>query len=239
MNTKIWLLAAAVTLTTTTFAQTATEVVDKHIAAVGGADNINALKSVEYDQAISIMGMDLTGKTTVVVNKAARTQVEVMGSDIITVIDGDKGWTINPMQGGTTPQELSTEQLNMQKNTTEVTGLQLAYAKMANAPMELVGKEKMDGKDVFNIKVTRPEAVANYYLDADTYQLVSAKASMTIQGQTQEAITKFSNFKTENGLTLPYTIDLSSPALPGPMTITIKKMTANPTVDPTIFAMPK
>ena len=183
MKKQLITLVALVAIPAFSFAQTAQEIIDKNISAVGGADKLAAVKSVSYDQGMNVMGMDLTGKSTVVVGKSLRTDISVMGQQITTVVDGDKGWTINPMQGGTAPQALPEDQVKMQKGNAHIIGADLAVAKAEKYPVELVGKEKMDDKEVYNLKVTRPEGDGHYLLDASTSQLVGMKSTVSIQGQ--------------------------------------------------------
>ena len=239
MKKQLITLVALLAIPALSFAQTADEIIDKNIAALGGADKIAAVKTLQYDQGINIMGMDMTGKSTIVVGKSLRQDISVMGQQMITAIDGDKGWMINPMQGGTTAQPLPDDQVKMQKGNAIVVGTDLATAKVQKYPVELVGKEKMNDKDVFNLKVTRPEGAANYYVDATTYQVVGMKATINAQGQSGEVKMQYGNYKTVDGLTVPSTIEINSPAMPGPMTMTLSNIVFNPTVDAAIFAMPK
>ena len=239
MKKQLITLVALVAIPAFSFAQTAQEIIDKNISAVGGADKLAAVKSVSYDQGMNVMGMDLTGKSTVVVGKSLRTDISVMGQQITTVVDGDKGWTVNPMQGGTAPQALPEDQVKMQKGNAHIIGADLAVAKAEKYPVELVGKEKMDDKEVYNLKVTRPEGVANYFVDASTNQLVGMKSTVSIQGQSGDVKIKYGNYKTIDGLTIPTSMDLENPAMPGPMTMTLSNIVFNPTVDSAIFAMPK
>ncbi|WP_460949093.1 LolA family protein [Spirosoma daeguense] len=239
MKKQLITLVTFVAIPLLSFAQTANEIIDKNIAALGGADKLAAIKSFKFDQKLSIMGMDMTGKTTVVVDKSIRNDVSAMGQQMTTVVDGDKGWSINPMSGGTTPQPLPEDQLKMQKGNMHLFGTDLAVAKAKKYPIELVGKEKIDNKDAFNLKVTRPEGEANYYVDATTYQLAGMKAKVSVQGQSGEIKIKYSNYQTLEGLTLPTSLDLENPSMPGSLTLTVSNVALNPTVDPAIFAMPK
>ncbi|GAB3558638.1 LolA-like protein [Spirosoma fluminis] len=239
MKKQLITLVALVAIPAFTFAQTASEVVGKHITALGGADKIAAIKTAEYEQTMSVMGMDMQAKTTLVVGKSSRSEISVMGQQITSVVDGDKGWAINPMQGGNAPQELPADQVKLQKNNTEPTGLQLAYVQMNKVPYELVGKEKRDGKDVYNIKVAKPEGVYNYYLDAATYQLVASKTVMNVQGQSVEGTATYNDYKQVDGVNLPHTLEISGAGMPGTMTAKVTKLTLNSKVDPGIFAMPK
>lgn len=224
MKKQLITLVALVALPAFSFAQTAQEIIDKNISALGGADKIGAVKSLTYDQGMNIMGMDLTGKSTIVVGKSVRQDISAMGKEIITVVDGDKGWTVNPMMGSETPQAIPEDQLKMQKGNARLAGTDLYVAKEEKYPVELVGKEKMDDKDVYNLKVTRPEGVANYFVDASTNQIVGMKTTVSAQGQSGEVKIKYGNYKTVDGLTVPTTLEIESPGMPGPMTMTMSNI---------------
>ncbi len=239
MKKQLITFVAFVAIPALSFAQTADEIIDKNIAALGGADKIAAVKTLQYDQSMNIMGQDLAGKMTIVVGQSSRSDISAMGSQVITVIDGDKGWMINPFQGGTTAQAMPEDQVKMQRGNTHVVGTDLATAKTLKYPVELVGKEKISDKDVYNLKVTRPEGVTNYFVDATTYQLTGMKTTISAQGQSGEIKMQYGNYKTVDNLTIPSTIELSTPAMPGSMTMTLSNMVLNPKVDSTIFAMPK
>jgi hypothetical protein len=238
MKKQLIAFVALVVLPAFSFAQTADEVLDKHVAALGGADKIAAIKTMEYEQTMSIQGMDLTAKAAYVVGKSVRSDISVMGQQITNVIDGEKGWMINPMAGGTTAQDIPADAMKQAKGTTEPNMFQLAYLKANKYPYELVGKEKQNGKDVYNLKVTRPEGLFNYYLDAATYQLLGYKGAVEVQGQKGETTGSYSDYKQVEGLTVPFTSDITAPGMPGTITAKMTKLTLNPTVDPKIFAKP-
>ncbi len=235
MKKQLITLVALVAIPALSFAQTADEIIDKHVTALGGADKVAAVKTMDLDQSMSVMGMDLTAKNTYVVGKSMRSDVSVMGQQITTVIDGDKGWAVNPMQGGSTPQDMPAEAMKASKNLTEPQMLQLAYVKANKFPYELVGKEKFGGKDAFNLKVTRPEGAFNYFVDAETYQLAGLKGT----GPQGEVSATFSDYKAQDGLTLPYATEMTAPGAPGPITAKVTKVSMNGTVDPMIFSKPK
>ena len=208
------------------------------ISALGGADKVAAVKPFKFDQSMNIMGMDMTGKTTIVVGQSLRKDISAMGQQITKVVDGDKGWAINPMQGGTAAQALPDEQVKMQKGNTYMIGTDLVVQNK-KYPVELVGKEKMKEKDVYNLKVTRPEGESYYYVDATTYQLAGMKSTVTVQGQWGEVKIQYGNYKTVDGLTIPSTVELNSPAMPGAITMNLSNILFNPKVDSSIFTMPK
>ena len=64
-------------------AQTADEVVSKHIEARGGKEKLMAVKSVIMENTIGVQGMELNNKMSIVIGKAMKSETSVMGNDII------------------------------------------------------------------------------------------------------------------------------------------------------------
>jgi len=234
MKKQLITLIALVAIPALSFAQTADEIINKHVTALGGADKIAAIKTMNVEQNMSIMGNDLTAKSVYVVGKSMRSDVSVMGSEITTVFNGDKGWMINPMQGGTTATDMPAEAMKAAKTSTQPQMMPLAYVKADGYPVSLVGKEQFNGKDAFNLKVDRPEGAFNYFVDAGTYQLLGMKGNSP-QG---EISATFSDYQTVDGLTIPYGSEITSPMAPAPISGKITKMTINGPVDEKIFAKP-
>ncbi len=237
------IIAAALLLTlsvgtfSTAFAQTIDEVLTKHIAALGGMDKITAIKSAEYSQVMSVQGMDLEAKTSIVVGQSSRMDVSVMGQTITNVINGETGWSINPMMGSTTPTDLPADQVKLSKDNTNVMGLQLVMAKMAGKTITLEGHETYNGADALKVLVVDGANKATYFLNPTTYTITVIKNQVTANGQTIDVNVGFSDYKPENDLLLPHTMETA--VMGQDITMKMIKFTANPTIDPAIFNKPK
>jgi outer membrane lipoprotein-sorting protein len=218
-------------------AQTVDEVINKHIAAMGG-DKYTGLKSVKMESAAQVMGMDLPSTTTVVQGRGLRSETVVQGSAIIQAIDGNTGWMINPMAGQTTATPLPEEAVKMSAAQLDLTGIYNYKAKGHTA--ELVGEDKVEGAPVYVVKMSLSNgAVATHYISKDTFYILKSNVKVNVQGQEVEVKSNFSNFKQVDGVTFPFTSEIESPAMPGVMTMVVKNVQVNPKVDESIFAMPK
>ena len=224
---------------TASFAQTADEIVAKHIEATGGADKWKALKGIEMKNKFSVQGMDIESKTVIISGKSMRMDVAVMGQEVITAVDGETGWMQQPaMMGGTgEPEDMPGALVKESLKQTNLGGSLLNY-KEKGSTVELVGKEKLDGADVYHLKLTEKNGdVTNIFLSSSTYFTLKSAGKRTIQGKETEAEVLYSNFKQVEGLTFPFTTEVPSP-MGGTMTMETDSIKLNPTIDEVIFKKP-
>ena len=104
-----------------TFGQSTEEVLAKHQTAMGSPEKWATVKTAVIKNKFSVQGMDIESKTSMAIGQAFRTEVEVMGNKIITVVDEKSGWMIRPaMMGGTgEPEDMPGDQVKLagsQKN---------------------------------------------------------------------------------------------------------------------------
>jgi outer membrane lipoprotein-sorting protein len=221
------------------FAQTADEIVAKHIEAMGGTDKWKSLKSMEMKNKFSVQGMDIDSKTVIVNGKSLRTDISVMGQEIISAIDGETGWAQQPaMMGGTgEPEDMPGALVKESRKQVNLGGSLLNY-KENGSTVELVGKEKLDGVDVYHLKLTEKNGdITNLFLSTANYYTLKSAGKRNIQGKDIDAEVNFSNFKQIEGLTFPFTMETASP-MGGMMTIETETIKLNPTIDDTIFKKP-
>jgi hypothetical protein len=226
---------AAVFMSIGAYAQTIDEIVDKHVAALGGMDKLNSIKTMVTNRSFSIQGMEIPTKSTLVVGKALRTESTVMGNAMIQVVDGATGWMIRPaMMGGTgDPEDMPAELLKSQVGQLDPFGPLVNYKEKGNK-IELVGKEKVDGKENFHLKVTTKEGQAmDEFVDANTY-LVS-KVKMSMNGQEGEV--GYSDYKEAEGVKFPNTMEITNAQM-GNLVMTTNKTVINGQVDNALFKKP-
>ena len=227
----VCVLASAVSLS----AQTADEIVTKYVAAIGGKDAISQVKSVYLESSVTMMGGENPSTTTIVDGVGFRNETEFNGTKIVQCYTDKGGWSINPMAGAAGPTPMPDDVYNGGRGQINVGGPLYDYA-AKGSKVELGGKEG----NAYKIKLTSKENVeAVYLIDATSYLPISVTSKGKMQDQDVDIITKFSDYrKTDLGYMIPYAIDLD---IGGQFTLTIavKKVELNKTIDPAIFAMPK
>ncbi|MVM35194.1 DUF4292 domain-containing protein [Spirosoma sp. HMF4905] len=238
MKTNKFLAAAVAALVSVSaYAQTVDEIVDKHVAALGGLDKLKGINTLIVERSLSVQGMEIPSKTTMVVNKALRTESSVMGNSMIQVVDngGETGWMLRPtmMQGTGEPEDMPADQIKQQKGQLDPFGPLVNYKEKGNK-VELVGKEKVDKKDAYHLKVTTKDGqTVDEYIDATTYMMTKVKSTMN----GQDAEISFSDYKAIDGVQFPNTMEIANAQM-GAITMSTTKITVNPKVDESVFKKP-
>ena len=230
---KFWLLALAVIATSSTYAQTVDEVINKHIEAIGGKDKLSQVKSIYMENSVDVMGSTAPQKEYLVDGKAYKAEVEFNGANIISVFTDKSGWTINPMMGGTDAQAMPDELYKAGKSQIYFGGGLVNYASKGYKA-ELVGKEG----DAFKIKLSDGGTETFYFIDSKTYLLTKSVIKSEMMGQSVDVTTTYSDHKkTDFGVTLAYSKNIDM----GMFQLSQKtnKAEINKDIDMKIFDMPK
>jgi len=181
-------------------AQTVDEVIQKYTANLGGLDAFNKIKTAKMTGNVSAQGNDLTITIQIVNGKAVRTDVEVMGNQIINAYKDGKGWMQNPFAGATTPTDLPATELQEMKNQSILAPVLMDY-KSRGYQAELQGQEDVEGVKTYKIKLTGSDAkVTTYYINASDYTLLKSVSDREMMGQTASVESWYSDLKEMNGL---------------------------------------
>lgn len=220
-------------------AQNVEEIVAKHIAAIGGDKwaGVEAMKSEAKISADGAPGMSILMTMLSVRDKSLRMDVSVMGMTQTTVINDHAGWSVNPFANKMDPEPLTADQVKSMKDMTDVDGSLIGY-KAKGYTIEYVGTEDVDGTEAIKIKINKGDKRSEYsFFDPATYYEIKNIRVEEVDGQMSETATIYSNFKTQNGLVFPFSIQQADPNM-GNSTVTITALTVNPMVDAKMFDMP-
>ncbi|HVU56075.1 MAG TPA: hypothetical protein VHD83_13515 [Puia sp.] len=151
-------------------AQTADEIIAKHIDAMGGKAKLESLKSL-YMEGVTVMGngteVDLTAWK--VKDKLYRQEINFGMGKVVVIATPTKGWFSNPRNGGTFTA-MPDEALKALQTQMDPAGPFVDYAAKGNK-VELQGTDTVSGgKKCYKLKVTFANGQEEtYYIDAQTY----------------------------------------------------------------------
>jgi hypothetical protein len=221
------------------FSQDADEIVNKYVNAIGGLDKIQAIKTIKLTGKVTAGGMDIPFSQICKRPQMVLMESTVQGMTMKQAYDGTQGWMINPFMGKKDPDLMSKDAEKTIKRNADFEG-QLINYKDKGSKIELIGKEDLEGSQVYNIKLTdKNNDLTNFYIDADSYLLVKQNDKIKFDTKEISAESILSNYKQVNGVMFPYSIESKSPDNPmGSAKIVVDSIETNLTVDDSIFKMP-
>ena len=229
---KFFLSVIALTVASFVFAQdqTADEIVNKYVEAVGGKDAWSKVNSIVMTGTMKIQGTDIGMVSTVLDKKGMRQEITVNGMSGYQIVTPAAGWNFMPFQGQKEPEPITADDLKESQEELDVQGNLIGYKEKGHT-IESLGKDDVDGVDAFKLKETlKSGKVETIYIDPSTYYIIRVVTKQKANGAEQEVTTDLSNYqKLPEGIVVPMSVKLPF----GQMTIT--KVEVNKDVDEKIF----
>ena len=226
-------------------AQTADEIVEKHLAAMGGRAALSKLTGqvATGTVVVSAQGADIPGSVEIsrkAPNKGRtlmKLDLSAFGAGEMIVdqrCDGKTAFSSNSMQGD---REIAGDQLQSMLNASYPTPL-LAY-KEAGTTIELQGKDQIGGRAVIVLLYTPKTGPASrMFFDAETFLLARAMTKLNVPeaGGVIEQTSDVSDYRDVAGVKVAFSIRSTSPAQT--VAITLSKVEINAPIDDAIFSRP-
>jgi hypothetical protein len=223
---SLLVLAAAFT----TKAQTADEVITKHIDAIGGADNWKKVNSMKMEGLLQANGADVNVTVTILHGKGMRQDISVMGMTGYEIVTPTEGWNFMPFQGQQEPEAKTPEALAEAQDNLDAQGGLIDYTAKGHK-VELLGKEDVEGTECFKLKLTKKGgSVSTLFIDPKSFYIVQSKTIQKANGQEMEVVSGYSNYeKLPEGIIVAKSITLPFGEL------NMSKVTINGPVDESVF----
>jgi hypothetical protein len=233
-------LCAVAFLTVSVFGQTADEVLEKNLKAMGGKDKIKALQSMRITGTMKMGPMEAPFTMTKMRPSNSRMDFTIQGMTGTQAYDGTTGWSLIPFGGNKDPQKMTEEQVKDVRADADFDGPTFDYKAKGNK-VEFVGKEDVEGTPAYKLHVTTKDGKeSNDYFDAETYLMIRSDGIRNIQGQDLEVVTTYGDYKTVEGITIAHSMEnhVKGKESMGGQALNITKIDMNPKIDKAIFAMP-
>jgi len=220
-------------------AQTAEEIVAKYIKTAGGAEKIQAVKTLRRTGTFSGGG----GFEAAVLEEnkrgnMVRQEFSLQGLTAVNAYDGHTGWKIEPWQGKKDPEPLGEEETKQIVEDSDFDGPLVNYQQKGNK-VEFVGMEPVEGTDAFKLKVTLASGDVRYYfMDTDYYVPIKIETKRMIRGAEREYETSLGDYKEVSGWYMPFSVESNVKGSPNRAKVTYEKIEANVPIDDLRFRLP-
>ncbi|MDY0098408.1 MAG: hypothetical protein RBR81_04345 [Bacteroidales bacterium] len=182
-------------------AQTLEEIVKKYSSAIK-ADRLSSVSTVRITGKTSAMGMEMP--LTMIMKNPNKVKVvnKFNGREIISVFDGVKGYSINPMTGSSKPVELKDYQLKQVQNSNIFSNELMRYYQ--NGKLTLEGEENVNGKAAYKLKAEIEGGNPVFlYLDKNSCLLLKTSTSVTQMGTPIRMESYMSDYTETDGVVMP------------------------------------
>ncbi|MES2882784.1 MAG: hypothetical protein V4676_11590 [Bacteroidota bacterium] len=228
---RLALLALSTVAATFAQAQTADEIVAKHIEAIGGADNWKKVNSVVQEGVMTVQGsIQVNIVMTTLNDKGARMDISAMGMNGYQIMTPTAGWGYMPFSGQTKAEPVTEEMVKEGADQLDAQGALIDYKKKGHS-VALLGKEDIDGVETHKLQFTHKSGkTETYFVDPKSFYIVRVISKQKANGQEMDATINLANYKKlPEGIIVPMSISRPEGEL------VINKVEINKAVDESIF----
>lgn len=239
MNTMKTCMIALIALIsrTTIKAQTADDVIAKHIVAIGGKDKLSQMNTIYIESTIEAMGNESPNKVYIINGKAYRNESDMMGQTMVQVVNDKSGWAIMPFGGSSDPTAMTDDDYKASADAIYAGDALINYT-TNGGKVELQGQEKVNDINAYKIKYTSKLGYeTTYYIDPSNNYIIQSVRQGNAMGQAVTVTTTYSDYqKTDFGVFMPYTTNTDMGQFA--FKLNTKKIEINKDIDAKIFDMP-
>jgi outer membrane lipoprotein-sorting protein len=240
MKIKPLCFAVVLFLPLSAAAQTADEIVTKVLAARGGVARVKAVHSQRISGTIDF-GSGTDGPFLVELERPGKMHIEVtvQGQTLIRNYDGKStGWILNPFNENKGVQAMSPEDISNISDESDFDGPLVDYKRKGNL-IALAGKEDVDGKPAYRLKLTNKKGeLRSYFFDAESFRLLKWEGTRKVGDKSVPWESVFRDYREVNGLQFAFEIDSDAPGTGQAQKIIAEKIEVDPQIDESHFGKP-
>jgi outer membrane lipoprotein-sorting protein len=198
----VFLFGSIVSLT---YAQKATDILEKMIDAQGGRKLLESVKDTTMIGTMEIASVGMSGTLTMYLKEPnkVRMDMEMMGMVITMAYDGESAWWINPQTGAT--EEMPADQAEEIIRLARGSDILLNPDKHG-VTYELKENETLEGKEYYVLEQSFPDGFKmTMYIDAQTYLPYKSVSKQIQMGVEVEAEAFLSDWKKVEGIMTAHT----------------------------------
>jgi len=218
-------------------ARKAGEIIEKHVAAVGGVEKIRAIRTLRARGTLTQNGVDLPFTLWMKRPNLCRMDVEFGNTPIVQAHDGETTWWVNPLLGIDKPRKMPDDLAKSVLRWTDFEGPLVEYDKKGHTA-EYAGEEETDKGKLHKIKLTLSGGeVWHVFIDAKTFLEVKRTFPQSIGGEPKETTTRFGDYTVVDGVKI-YRVIEGEGFDGSPFAMRFESIEANAEIDDAHFKKP-
>jgi hypothetical protein len=215
-------------------AQSADDVINDYLSAIGGKKKLNKITSLQTKSQIVSDMFEAEAVTTILNGKGYKMDMDVMGNQFTTCYTDKEGWRTDPMAGSIV--QMPDDTYKLAKGAIYISGPFEKYKDLGYSS-EMVGRADVNGVNTYQIRFTvdGTDLSTDHFFDPDTHLLIRTITVVVEQGSEMEVVNDYKDYKeVDGGIKLAHIQDIDYAGQMS-MTITISTAEVNIPVDPSIF----
>ncbi|HEX6899083.1 MAG TPA: hypothetical protein VF789_05190 [Thermoanaerobaculia bacterium] len=217
------------------------EIIAAHLAARGGKDRIQALRSIRETGTMTASD----GRVARVVREIQRPglfrlEFTYQGTTSVFAYDGKAGWQIAPLQGQFEPRAMPPEADSAGgADQRDIEGPLVDWRQKGHV-VELAGRESLAGAEVDKLRTVLQGGGVRYdYVDVASRMVVRSDVPRVVRGHRVEMQSTFSDFRKVSGIVFPHHIEIRVKERPQVLKVVVERIELDPALDPASFQMPR
>jgi hypothetical protein len=220
---------------------TVDDLVARHMAALGGVQRLRAVNSIRMT-GTATAGSGRWARVTRIIQRPGRIRTEftIQGITSVYAFDGTRGWYVAPLEGVLDPAPMGTD-ASLSAAAQAGIGGPLVDAVDKGHRIDLAGRERIDGREVYQITVTPPAGPKRtLYLDAGSALLVRTTSTRPgPDGTPAQLENDLGDYRETGGIAFPHFIRSRVRGGPDVIEIAVSEVELDPPLDPAEFKPPQ
>jgi hypothetical protein len=222
---------------------TAAQIVEKNVAARGGAAAWHRVNAMTWTGRMDAGGKnDLRLPFTLTLKRPHKSRLELRFDDqtAVQVFDGSQGWKVRPFLNRNEVEPFTPAEAKQAAEWAELDGMLLDHAKKGTK-VQALGTEAVEGRTAYKLKLTLKDGTQRHlWVDAKTFLEVKIDGQpRKMDGRLRNVSVFYRDFKAEKGLAIPRTLETRVQGVKQAHKISIESVVVNPSVDEALFARPQ
>ena len=219
---------------------TVDQIVGRCIAARGGAQALAAVNTRRMAGRVVFAGRD-SGAFMVEMKRPGmmRQEMNLSSGTLISALNGTHGWAVRSMRGQAAVETLSAGQVHNLQGGADLDGPLVDWQAKGNR-VELMGIEKVRGRDAWRLQVTQAGGEKRYdFIDCQSNLEVKWEGSIDQGGQPVTFESYFSDYRPVNGVMHAFRIESGQAGKPLAQVLAFDRIDVNVPLDDAEFGPPQ